>query len=68
VQPFQAGCTSAFNGTFVKAFINTLTTSCRLTRIRLRLKLEQNKNSVANYLSLSSGNTAAIVAPQLTAE
>jgi hypothetical protein len=43
-----------------KAFINKLTTNNGLTQIRLRFKLDDNNDALANYLSLYSGNTADI--------
>ena len=49
-----------------KAYINNLTMSSGLTQIRLRFKLDDNNNAVANYLSLYSGNTVqATNRPQL---
>ena len=49
-----------------KASINKLTTGSGLTQIRLRFKLDDNNNTLANYLSLYSGNmTAAADRPQL---
>lgn len=41
------------------ASINKLTTNSGLTQIRLRFKLDDNNNTIANYLSLYSGNAAA---------
>ena len=49
-----------------KASINKLSTNSGLTQIRLRFKLDDNNNTVANYLSLYSGNTpTAADRPQL---
>jgi hypothetical protein len=47
------------------AYINKLSTSSGLTQIRLRFKLDDNNNAVANYLSLFSGNAPAASRPQL---
>lgn len=46
-------------------FINKLTTNGGLTQIRLRFKLDDNNNTVANYLSLFSGNAPVANRPQL---
>jgi hypothetical protein len=51
------------NTTF--ASINKLSTLSGLTQIRLRFKLDDNNNAVANYLSLFSGNAPAASRPQL---
>ncbi|MGC1378034.1 MAG: DNRLRE domain-containing protein [Anaerolineales bacterium] len=49
-----------------KAFVNKLATGSGLTQIRLRFKLDDNNNTLANYLSLYSGNmTTAADRPQL---
>ena len=50
------------------AYINKLSTSSGLTQIRLRFKLDDNNNAVANYLSLFSGNAPAASRPQLVIE
>jgi hypothetical protein len=46
-------------------FVNKLTTNYGLTQIRLRFKLDDNNNAVANILSLYSGNAPAGSQPQL---
>jgi hypothetical protein len=51
-----------------KAFINKLTTSGGLTQIRLSFKLDDNNDSIANYLSLYSGNASKADRPQLIVE
>jgi ABC-type transport system substrate-binding protein len=51
-----------------KAYINKLATSAGVTQVRLRFRLDDNNNSVANYLSLYSGNAAAATRPQLILE
>jgi hypothetical protein len=54
------------NLTAGKAYINKLATSSSLTQIRLRFKLDDNNDAIANDLSLYSGNsTAAANRPQL---
>jgi predicted outer membrane repeat protein len=47
------------------AYINKLSTGSGLTQIRLRFKLDDNNNAVANILSLYSGSAAAAFRPQL---
>jgi hypothetical protein len=42
-----------------------LATNGGLTQIRLRFKLDDNNNALANYLSLYSGNALAANRPQL---
>ncbi|WKZ55768.1 MAG: hypothetical protein QY324_06965 [Anaerolineales bacterium] len=51
-----------------KASVNKLATGSGLTQIRLRFKLDDNNNAVANYLSLYSGNAAVGTRPQLIVE
>jgi hypothetical protein len=51
-----------------KAYINTLASRNGLTQIRLRFKLDDNSNTVANYLSLYSGNASSPYRPQLVIE
>jgi hypothetical protein len=51
--------------TSAKAYVNKLATGSGLTQIRLRFKLDDNNNTVANYLSLFSGNAPAASRPQL---
>jgi hypothetical protein len=48
-----------------KDYINKLNTLSGLTQIRLRFKLDDNNNAVANYLSLFSGNAPVASRPQL---
>jgi len=47
------------------ADINKLSTGSGLTQIRLRFKLDDNNNAVANILSLYSGNAPLASRPQL---
>ena len=47
------------------SYINPLATNSGMTQIRLRFKLDDNNNAVANYLQLYSGNAAAANRPQL---
>ncbi|MEW5828996.1 MAG: choice-of-anchor Q domain-containing protein [Chloroflexota bacterium] len=56
------------NLTSAKAYVNKLATSGGLTQIRLRFKLDDNNDAVANILSLYSGNAAAASRPQLIIE
>jgi hypothetical protein len=51
-----------------KSYINKLSSSARLTQIRLRFKPDDNNNTVANYLSLYSGNASSSYHPQLVIE
>ena len=53
------------NLTAGKNNINKLAVSNGLTQIRLRFKLDDNNNMLANYLSLYSGNAASVDRPQL---
>jgi len=48
-----------------KAYINKSSGNSGLTQIRLRFKLDDNNNALANILSLYSGNAAAAMRPQL---
>jgi CSLREA domain-containing protein len=48
-----------------KAYINKFDTLSGLTQIRLRFKLDDNNNAIANYLSLFSGDAPAASRPQL---
>ena len=50
------------------AYINKLTANRGLTQIRLRFKLDDNNNAVANNLRLYSGNASVSVRPQLIIE
>lgn len=64
--PTPAGNIYSINLIDGAANINKLATNGGLTQIRLRFKLDDNNNTVANYLSLYSGNaTAAADRPQL---
>jgi Leucine-rich repeat (LRR) protein len=53
------------NLTAAKRYINKLATNNGLTQIRLRFKLDDNNDAIANYLSLFSGDTLAANRPQL---
>jgi len=55
----------SINLTGGKAYVNKLSTGSGLTQIRLRIKLDDNNNAIANYLSLYSGNAPAANRPQL---
>jgi oligopeptide transport system substrate-binding protein len=70
--PFNTVLTTGWysiNLTNGKAYVNKLSTLSGLTQIRLRFKLDDNNNTIANYLSLYSGNTlTAGNRPQLIVE
>lgn len=56
----------SFNLVGIKALINKLSTNDGLTQIRMRFKLDDNNDAVANYLSLYSGNAVNVAdRPQL---
>jgi len=65
--PFTAPVSNWYSINLItaKAYINPLSTNSGLTQIRLRFKLDDNNNAVANYLSLYSGNAPAASRPQL---
>jgi hypothetical protein len=58
----------AINLTPAKAYVNKLNTGGGVTQLRLRFKLDDNNDAVANYLSLFSGNAPAASRPQLIVE
>lgn len=66
--PSLAGGWYTLNLTSAKNFVNKLSSGSGLTQIRLRFKLDDNNNAVANYLSLYSGNAGAANRPQLIIE
>ncbi len=68
VKPALVGGWYSINLTGAKAFINKLASNGGLTQIRLRFKLDDNNNAVANYLSLFSGNAPLASRPQLIVE
>jgi hypothetical protein len=57
-----------FDLTPAQAFINKLDTGGSVTQLRLRFQLDDNNNSIANYLKLYSGNAPAVSRPQLIIE
>jgi hypothetical protein len=66
--PFTAALVGGWysiNLTSAKAYVNKLSTLSGLTQIRLRFKLDDNNNAVANYLSLYSGSAPVSSRPQL---
>ncbi|MGC1379294.1 MAG: DNRLRE domain-containing protein, partial [Anaerolineales bacterium] len=63
--PAPVGGWYSFNLTGAKAYVNKLATASGLTQIRLRFKLDDNNNAIANYLSLFSGDAPAASRPQL---
>jgi hypothetical protein len=64
-KPVPVGNWYAIDLTAAKGYINKLATNSGLTQIRLRFKLDDNNNVVANSLSLYSGNAPAANRPQL---
>ncbi len=68
VGPFTApavGGWYAFNLTTSQAYINKAATGSGLTQFRLRFKLDDNNNAIANYISFYSGNALTASRPQL---
>ena len=66
--PFKPALASGWysiNLTSGKAYINKLATNSGLTQMRLRFKLDDNNDTLANYLKLYSGNAPATSRPQL---
>ena len=66
--PFMAVPVSnwySINLTGGSTFINKLASGSGLTQIRLRFKLDDNNNAIANYLALYSGNAPTADRPQL---
>ncbi len=55
----------SINLTGGSTFINKLASGSGLTQIRLRFKLDDNNNAIANYLALYSGNAPMAHRPQL---
>jgi hypothetical protein len=47
-------------------YINKLAAGGGLTQLRLRFKLDDNNNTIANYISFYSGNAPAANRPVLT--
>jgi hypothetical protein len=58
----------SMNLTTAKAYVNKLTTNSGLTQIRLNFQLDDNDNTIANYLMLYSGNASVAFRPQLIIE
>lgn len=67
-KPALVGSWYSINLTSAAAQINKLATNSGITQIRLRFKLDDNNNTVANYLSLYSGNAPTASRPQLIVE
>ncbi len=49
-------------------YVNKLTTNGGLTQLRLRFKLDDNNNAIANFISFFSGNAGAALRPALVIE
>ena len=47
-------------------YINRLATNGGLTQLRLRFKLDDNNNAIANFISFFSGDAASANRPVLT--
>jgi hypothetical protein len=67
-KPAVAGGWYSLNLTNAKAYINKLATNSGLTQLRLRFKLDDNNDTIANILSIFSGNAGASSRPQLIVE
>ncbi|MDD2922367.1 MAG: choice-of-anchor Q domain-containing protein, partial [Anaerolineales bacterium] len=66
--PFKPGLVGGWyniNLTSGRAYVNKLATNGGLTQIRLRFKLDDNNDAIANYFNLFSGNAAVAYRPQL---
>jgi hypothetical protein len=66
--PFKPALASGWYSidlTGAKGYLNKVSTHSGLTQVRLRFKLDDNNNRVANYLSLYSGNAGTSVRPRL---
>jgi len=63
--PALSGNWYSIDLTGAKGYVNKTSSSSGRTQIRLRFKLDDNNNSVANYLRLCSGNSTTSVRPQL---
>jgi hypothetical protein len=63
--PASVGGWYSFDLTGAKAYINKYSTHSGRTQVRLRFKLGDNGNGVANYLGLYSGSAPAMYRPRL---
>ncbi|GER78438.1 MAG: choice-of-anchor Q domain-containing protein [Anaerolineales bacterium] len=68
LKPPLVGGWYSLNLTGAGNFVNKLATAGGITQVRLRFKLDDNNNAVANYLSLFSGNAPFASRPQLIVE
>ncbi len=66
--PAPAANWYSLNLTSAKGFINKLTSASGVTQFRLRFKLDDNNNALANFMSFYSGNAPAASRPQLIIE
>jgi hypothetical protein len=64
-KPSPVGGWYSFNLTGAKAYVSKTSSSSGRTQVRLRFKLDDNGNAVANYLRLYSGNASTAYRPQL---
>jgi hypothetical protein len=67
-KPAIVGGWYAIDLTNGNTYINKLTTSSGLTQIRLRFKLDDNNDTIANFLKIYSGDAGAANRPQLLIE
>jgi M6 family metalloprotease-like protein len=67
-KPALSGSWYSIDLTGGKAYINKLSSYSGLTQIRMRFKLDDYNNTIANYLSLYSGNAGSSYRPQLIVE
>ncbi|HPP62317.1 MAG TPA: choice-of-anchor Q domain-containing protein [Anaerolineales bacterium] len=68
LKPPLVGGWYSLNLTGAGNFVNKLATAGGITQVRLRFKLDDNNNAIANYLSLFSGNAPLASRPQLIVE
>ena len=68
LKPPLVGGWYSLNLTGAGNFVNKLATAGGITQVRLRFKLDDNNNAIANYLSLFSGNAPFASRPQLIVE
>jgi hypothetical protein len=64
-RPGAAGGWYSIDLTGARAYVNKVSTHSGLTQIRLRFKLDDNNNRVANYLRLYSGDAPTSSRPRL---
>ena len=68
IGPFSPATVSGWysiNLTSAKAYLNKLSTGSGLSQIRVRFKLDDNNNTISNFLCIYSGNAVSANRPQL---